>query len=247
MSILSALLKYTFYASTALFLIALFCIALHFMGVPIFSFDQDDNGVIPMAIPVSYQTSFHTVPIPSDLSCNFVNSPATRYTLSFDAFIVGDFITTGVPRVLLYRSPYPIALQRTDTLDTMASLFSNSNIVVYLDPVKNDLYVAALKSDSRYITSDPIKNVPLRVPFKITLVVSSNFLEVYLNGKLQQMIPFNGGIVESSSKTYFFGPPPIVNRSIMIGNIQLWNTELSSNLVRVYGQQEINAKLFAGN
>lgn len=247
MSIASTLLKYTFYASTGLFLVCVFCIALHFMGAPIFSFGLGDNGIIPMASPTLHQTVFSTAPITSDLSCNFIRVPSTQYTLSFDVFMVGDFITTGVPRVILYRSPYPVRLKTTDTINTMPSLFSNSNIIVYADSLKNDLYVSVLKSNSKYITSEPIKNVPLRVPFKITLLVSSNFLEVYLNGLLKQTVPFNGEIIQSQTTTHFFGPPPIVNQSIMIGNIQLWNTELSSNLIRMYAQLTKNPTLFAKN
>jgi hypothetical protein len=113
-----------------------------------------------------------------------------------------------------------------------------------VDPLKNDLYVAALKMDSTYMTSGPIKNVPLRVPFRITIVVSANFLEVYLNGNLKETLSFNGSIITSPPTTYFFGPPPIINESIQIGNIQLWDSELSSKLINMYGNEKISSSLF---
>lgn len=215
------------------------------MGVPVFSFVAGDQGIIPIPVPVTIQTAFTTAPISSDLSCNFVGVTSTQYTLSFDTFIIGDFITTTVPRVLLYRSPYPISLSSTDTIDTMPSLFSNSNVIVYIDPLTNDLYVSCLKTDSTYLTSDPIKNVPLRVPFRITLVVSDNFLEIYLNGDLQQMMAFNGELISSPSTNYFFGPPPIANQSLHIGNIQYYNSVLSSQVVRLNAQKPFSTSLFA--
>lgn len=243
-SIFSTLFKYTFYGSVVLFVVCLICIALHFMGVPIFSFVAGDSGPIYLPVPTTKQAKFTTAPITSDLSCNFVSVPATQYTISFDTFLKGDFITTNVPRVILYRSPYPVSLQTTDTMESLPSLFKDSNIIVYLNSLTNDLYVSALKMDLTYITSNPIKNVPLRVPFRITIVVSTNFLEVYLNGDLMEMLPFNGSIISSPSTTYFFGPPPIVNQSVQLGNIQLWNTELSSKVVNMYGKETINSKIF---
>ena len=243
-SLFSIIFKYIFIGSAILFIICMMCVVLHFMGVPIFSFVAGDPGIISIPVPITQQSAFIKAPITSDLSCNFLPVPSTHYTISFDTFIKGDFVTTTVPRVLLYRSAYPLALQTTDTMDTLPTLFSNSNIIVYIDPLKNDLFVSALKADSTYITTEPIKNVPLRVPFRITIIVSKNFLEVYLNGDLQQMIPFNGSIISSPATTYFFGPPPIVNGSIQVGNIQIWNDELSSKIVNMYGKQPISKTLF---
>jgi hypothetical protein len=138
-----------------------------------------------------------------------------------------------------------VSLSSTDTIDSLSSLFANSNIIVYMDPLTNDLFVAVLKTDSTYLTSDPIKNVPLRVPFRITLVVSDNFLEIYLNRDLQKMMAFNGELVTSPSTNYFFGPPPIANQSIHIGNIQYLNAVLSSQVVRLNAKKPFSNSLFA--
>lgn len=240
-------LKYTFVGSAILFIVCLISIALHFMGVPIFSFVAGDSGIISIPVPTTIQTSFAKSPITSDISCNFVGIPSTGYTISFDTFLQSDFITTGVPRVILYRASSPVSLKSNDKINSLSTIFGNSNILVYMDPLTNDLYVSALKQDSTYATTQPIKNVPLRSPFRITLVISDNFLEVYLNGDLKQMLTFNGQIVSSPSSAYFFGPPPIVNQSIKVGNIQAYNSVLSSKIVRMYGQQPISNTLFAGS
>jgi len=243
-TISAIILKYTFGISVIAFIICMMSIALHFMGIPIFSFVAGDPGIIPIPAPTSEQMAFTTFPITSDLSCNFFPVASTQYTIAFDVYIMADFITSTVPKVILYRSAYPISIQNTDTMDSLSSLFGNSNIIVYLDPLTNDLYAAALKTDSTYITSQPIKNVPLRTPFRITVVVSDNFLELYLNGDLKQVLPFNGGVIASPTSTYFFGPPPIVNQSVNIGNIHLWNSELSSKIVHSFGQIPVNSQIF---
>lgn len=240
-----SILKYLFIFSTIAFVICLLCVALHYMGVPIFSFVAGDPGIISVPVPTTEQSAFIKAPMTSDLSCNFFPVLPTGYTISFDTYIIGDFITSTVPRVLLYRSPYPISLQPTDTIDSLSSLFGNSNIIVFVDPLTNDLFAGALKSDSTYILSEPIKNVPLRTPFRITLVVSNNFLEVYLNGQLKQVVAFSGEIISSTPSNYFFGPPPIVNQSIKIGNVHVWNSELSSKVVRTFGQGSNGSTIFA--
>jgi len=244
-TLFQSVLKFSFIGSSILFLICIICIALHFMGVPIFSFVAGDKGIISIPVPTTTQTAFANSPIPSDTSCDFIGILSTGYSISFDVFLQGDFITTKVPRVLLYRAMAPVVLASTDSMDSLQMRFGGSNILVYMDPLTNDLYVAALKTDSTYAITEPIKNVPLRSPFRITLVVSDNFLEVYMNGELKQMLPFNGEIVSSPSAAKFFGPPPIVNQSIKVGNIQAYNSILSSKLVRMFGQQKISTTLFA--
>ena len=243
-SIFSTIFKYLFFFSVIAFVICLVLVILHMMGVPVFSFVAGDGGIITVQVPTTKQTAFTTAPISSDLSCNFINVLPVQYTLSFDVFIKGDFITANVPRVLLYRAPYPVTLQTSDTFNTFGTLFSNSNIIVYADPLKNDLYVAVLNSNSKYIVSSPIQNVPLRAPFRITLMVSELFLEIYMNGNLKLMMPYNGRIMLSPNTSYFFGPPPIINGSIQIGNIQYWNTPLASKVIRMFAQEPANNKLF---
>jgi hypothetical protein len=56
---------------------------------------------------------------------------------------------------------------------------------------------------------------------------------------------FNGEIILTDPKNKFFGPPPIVNQSIQIGNIHLWNSELSSKIVRTFGTSSNTSKIFA--
>jgi hypothetical protein len=243
-SIFSTAFKYLFFFSVIAFLICLVLIILQMMGVPVFSFVAGDGGIITVPVPTTKQTAFTTAPISSDLSCNFVNVSPVQYTLSFDVFIKGDFITADVPRVLLYRSPYPVTLQTSDSFNTFGTLFGSSNIIVFADPLKNDLYVAILNSENKYVLSEPIQNVPLRAPFRITLMVSDLFLEIYMNGNLKLMMPYSGGIILSPNTSYFFGPPPIINGSIQIGNIQYWNTPLASKVIRMFAQESINNKLF---
>lgn len=236
--------KYIFFLSVFACLIFLVLVILQMMGVPVFSVSPGDSGIISLPVPSTQQSAFTTVPITSDLSCNFGVVPSTQYTISFDVLVGADFVTTEVPRVILYRAPYPIGLASDSTLADLGELFNSSNIIVYIDPLTNDLFVGAIKTNYEYVISNPVKNVPLRDPFRITLVVSDNFLEIYMGGELVQMMPYGGGIISSPNTSYFFGPPPVVNQSIKVANIQYWNTELSSKVVRMFGQKPINKTPF---
>jgi hypothetical protein len=69
-------------------------------------------------------------------------------------------------------------------------------------------------------------------------------MELYMGGELMQMVPYNGEIMASPSSTYFWGPPPVVNNSVKVGNIQYWNFELSSKVIRLSGQEPMSSTLF---
>jgi hypothetical protein len=70
----------------------------------------------------------------------------------------------------------------------LITLFGNTNFIVYCDPVKNDLIVAAITENS----TTPkvlekvavVENIPINNPFKITIIVSPKFFEVYMNREL---------------------------------------------------------------
>lgn len=97
------------------------------------------------------------------------------------------------------------------------------------------------------ISITPIENLPIRKPFRITIMLSDVLLEVYINGDLQKSVPFNGNILRvAPAKSDFYGPPTIVGRSVLVSNISYWNTPLSSKAIRLYGKEPLNASIFTG-
>ena len=243
-SLLMTFIKYSFYTSVVLFVLFGILLILHFTFFDIFSFVTGDNGLIPIPSPSTAQTMFTTATATSDISCNFTNVTSDSYTIMFDVYMKGDFYTTNIPRILLYRSDVPLTLKSTDTLDVLTTTFNNSNIIIYLDPTTNDLYVSVLDTTNNRIRSEPITNVPLRTPFRIIVVFSHTFIEIYLAGDLIKVMPFSAGAATIANKTYFFGPPSLVNQSNKIARITYWNSELTSKVVRMFGKQVITTSPF---
>ena len=91
----------------------------------------------------------------------------------------------------------------------------------------------------------PIKNVPLRTPFRITMMLSDVLLEIYINGDLQRSVPIIGGTpITTESNIHFYGPPTIVGRSVLVSNISYWNSVLTSKSIRTYGKESFNSSVF---
>ena len=212
----------------------------HFTIRPVFSFSPADLGFIQIPVPSDKQVAFDKTPAGIvDASANFVNVMPCGYTLSMDLYLPGTFITSTSPRVILYNAPRPV-VGNGFTANTLPTAFPNSNIIMWLDPSVNDLYMSTITSDvsggvKRVETTSPITNVPMKVPFRITYVYTQGFLEIYMNGSLQTTMSYkNPPIGSSSLNPFFFGQ--LSSRLICLaGNVMYWPRALTSREVRAAG------------
>jgi hypothetical protein len=92
------------------------------------------------------------------------------------------------------------------------------------------------------ITSTGIQNVPIKTPFRVTIVLTDVLLEVYLNGLLQQSVPLNLPPTMSDQYSLFYGPPALSRQSVSVSNISYWNTVLTSRAIRVYANEPFISK-----
>jgi hypothetical protein len=160
----------------------------------------------------------------------------------------------------------------TSIVSIQSALFANStNICMYMAPDTNDLYLTYFvghitpgkMGSSGLITSDvetldgwnisrPIKNAPIGKPFRVSLVVDSQFIETYINGELvlttKTYIPGQTSSLHSysSSTNYnFYGPPDVMYlKGINVANIKYWNTILPSKAVRVFSSAPVATSIF---
>jgi len=94
-----------------------------------------------------------------------------------------------------------------------------------------------------------IDNVPLQTPFRITLAIDPNFIEMYMNGNLVKTakIPAKTELyvysVEESSKINFMGPPDFSN-FCKVGNIKYWDKVLPAKSIRVFSSTPADKKVF---
>ena len=231
---------------------------------PVFSLSPDDNGFIPVPLPSDKQLAFTQGPAPSDLSANFINIPACTYSFSMDIFLSGDFQAMTIPRVLFYRSTRAKGVSPPSDIvnwssgssgssgsgirpsvniqATLAATFPDSNLILWLDPVKNDLFASVITSsdgsaaNARVETTKPIENVPIRKVFRLTAVFTQKFVELYIDGTLQQSMALKQLPLSVPPTAYFFPVISTIGPNTRVANIAFWPRTLSAREVRVYGK-----------
>ena len=226
-SIAGTVIAILFYLSSAIFIIFLIAIFIHFTMRPIFKFSPYDNGLLSITAS-SAETAWTTSPPAFDLSANVANPVSSDYTVSIDVFVSSQYSSIIAPRVLLYRGTNAVTLPVTAKQSDLATLFPTTNLLVYVDNMTNDLNVVATTRTREAIP--PIKNIPLNTPFKLTIVYMPTFMEVYINGKLQATRVFTTSPITS---TYGFWPPPNSVKSLVkVGNFSFWPDALPSSAIR---------------
>ena len=231
-------------------------VIIHYAVFPILSFVPGDGGLVTVPIAVDQQLMFTTAPAVSDISANFVNLEPYNYTLSADLYLNGSFQASNMPRPLLYRAKAPnTSLNATDTKDKLIERFPETNFIVWMDPIKNDLLVSVVTGDFsstansfgnlRLQTTEPIENVPIRKVFRITVIFTEKFVEVYKDGLLEKSMTLQNTPITSPDNSYIFPTPAKVLGSAMVSNVAYWRRALTSSEVRRYGVPVSNDTLFS--
>jgi hypothetical protein len=174
-----------------------------------------------------------------------------NFSISFDVFLNGQYISTDVPRVLMYFDTDPVnVISNTMPENELLSYFGNTNFIVYCDPVKNDLIVGAITKNSTtpkiLEKAAVIENIPINKPFKITVNVTSKFFEVYMNKELvktYKLINTLDSATPSSRNAFLYSPISFIQDTIKIGNIEYFDAPLRSDQVR-YTTSNLKDKSF---
>ena len=244
-----SIFQYIFATAVISFIIFLILALIHSTIYPVFSFSPNDFGFIP-------------VPTISDKQSDFVGGVATyntgaskikgltdaNYTIGVDLYLTGAFSTTQAPRVLLYRTAAsgPVEQAVTDTatvtsdpetgiVDTsnFGVTYPDTNLIVWLDPIKNDLY-ASVKTGTTFQHSAPVQNVPIKNVFALTVVFSDQFLEIYINAKLEQSMAITQQVAGAGPNTILYGPTQTAQSTAKIANLSVWPRVLTAREVRSY-------------
>ena len=234
-----------------MFVIFLILVFIHYTVMPVFALSPNDNGFISIPTASDRQLAYPNAPAAADLSGNFKDVPACTYTLGMDVYLSGNFQASTIPRVILYRSPTRVPLTNTVTAsnaDLLAN-FPSTNILVWLDPMKNDLFVSVTTKNSSDVTvletTTAIENVPVKHVFRVTVVFTRTFLEVYINGKLEKSMAFKGNLITIADNAAIFPVVSSIGSSVLISNLAFWPRVLTAREVRAYGQPITNDAFYA--
>jgi len=223
----SAPVTILYYVGMILFVLIIILVVLQYTGIfQTFSFMDGDGGYIPIRKTNDAQITWDSGPVAADLSGNVTGILPCSFTVQQDIFIENETVMGSKRRVFFYRSANPV-IPGSNTDDLIKS-YPESNLLMYLLPNTNDLVVSAITEDKDkvlYLESAPtVLNVPIRQPFRLTVVFLPQVLEVYINGKLFATKTFRHRPKETSS--YFWGPPDLFRNTVRVMNFTYWDRPL---------------------
>ena len=100
----------------------------------------------------------------------------------------------------------------------------------------NDLYVGAVTGTTKRLEkTNPIQNIPIKKVFRLTVVFTPKFLEVYINGNLEQSLVLQNTPIQIPSNAYFFPTISTINNNVMVANIAFWPRAITPNEIRTDG------------
>ena len=261
-SIFSKSMNLLFIVSLIAFFIFLILLVVHNYATPIFPLTFlpsnigeviPDNTVVNKQLRVKNSENKIKAELSNTiLAFNMIKDfKYANFTISFDVFLNGQYISTDVPRVLMYFDTSPVSITTNNFKETdIITLFGNTNFIVYCDPVKNDLIVAAITET----TTTPkilekvavVENIPINNPFKITVIVSPKFFEVYMNRELIKTYKIKHTLTTarpSSVNASLFSPISFLQDTIKIGNVEYFDGPLRSDQVR-YSTSDLRDRSF---
>jgi hypothetical protein len=226
-------MSYVFSVSILLLVLLAILLVVHFTIRPIFP-----EETLPFLMKQDAQLTWKAGPVAADLSANVTRILPNSFTVQQDIYIESETILSSSPRVFFYRSLTPITPPSSVSSNyDLLQQFPRSNLIMYLLPNTNDLVVSAVtqKSDEEFFleSAPTILNVPVRQPFRLTVVLLPQVLEVYLNGKLFGTKTFRYPLLNSNS--YFFGPPNVYRTTVRTMNFSYWDRPLSSLEIKQAG------------
>lgn len=236
-----------FFVSVAAFVIFLILLVIHYNYTPIFPFLQPQQSSSSSEEIIRSDTRIlnseeKAAPEKNGTHLEFnkiSNFKYEKFTICFDVFLNGQHKTTVPPRVLMYFHNNPINIVAPDSLteDNLLRTFTNTNFLVYAEPIQNDLIVAVVtKKDTTRIleVAAVLKNIPINDPFQVTLVVGTTFIEVYKNKHLIKTYRYKETLDTASTvNTKLYSPvDSIVGDTIKIANVQYFDAAIRSDQVR---------------
>jgi hypothetical protein len=226
-------ITYLFYLSAAVFFIFLLLVFVHFTITPVFSLSPYDKGIIGISTSQDKETAWTDAPATNAMKTAIVNPKSCDYTISFDVLVPATYQPITAPHVLLYRSATEVAMLASAKTSDLKSIFPTTNILAYIDSSTNDLNIYVMTTadaTASVFTSEPlppIKNIPQGTPFRLSIAFMPNYVEVYVDGKLNATTVLKGTPVRT--ETQFWPPPASVASAVQVGSFYYWPRALMAS------------------
>lgn len=143
------------------------------------------------------------------------------YTINLDVFIQNPLQFSTAPRVFFSRGA---TVKAKPSGDTMLSVLENYNIAAALLPDTSDLLVSVLNVNNN-MENILIPNIQVQEPFRLTMVVMEQALEVYINGHLMKTRMFSAPPKDVKGDIYPSTGTEI--NVVKVRNLKIWGRILS--------------------
>lgn len=215
------------YLLSILFVVLIILLFIHFFVTPIFKLRPGSPGII--SVPgwddgklfwekgVSGMIKNENLPI---------QSLYYGYSLNLDIFIQNPMQFSTHPRILFSRGA---VMKQKPSGDLLLSVMDNYNLVIALLPDTTDMIVSVLNKNNQ-MENVIIPNIPVQDPFRVSIVVMEQALEVYINGHLMKTRSFDAPPKDVKGDIY---PASGVETNLAkLRNLKIWARVLTTPEIR---------------
>lgn len=215
------------YLLAILIVIMVILLFIHFFITPIFKLRPGGPGIIPVPGFDDGKLYWNTTNAGQILNSDLpISSQAFGYTVNLDVFIENPLQFSQYPRIFFSRGA---TKKEKPSGDTILGVLDNYNIVAALLSDTNDMVVSVLNT-SNNMENIVIPNVPIQEPFRLSMVVMEQALEVYINGHLMRTRTFLAPPKDVKGDIY---PATGIEANIVkLRNLKIWSRLLSVSEIR---------------
>jgi len=174
---------------TVALVVFILLVIVHYTIRPIFRTREAGPGIIPIPTVGKDATGIYwtdrSKPLSSADTVLGENDAGTvNYSMTIDILIQDPSVQSAADRPIFWRSSREVPDTPTNSNGpAITQMVGNFNFAIYLANSTNDLIVSVLTTGGQ-IESVAVANIPVGAPFRIGVILSERFLEVYLNGRL---------------------------------------------------------------
>jgi hypothetical protein len=223
----SGILRILAYFLAILVVVIVILLFVNYFITPIFRFQPGGPGIIPVP-GFDDGTLFWNTTSPGMIQNKNlpISNQCFDYTVNLDVFIQNPLQFSIAPRVFFSRGA---ELKQKPSGDTMLSVLANYNLAAALLPDTSDMIVSVLNANNN-MENVIIPNVPVQQPFRLTMVVMQQGMEVYINGNLMKTRMFSA--VPKSVLGDIYPSTGIEINVTKVRNLKIWSRLLSTSEIK---------------
>ncbi len=230
---ITSIISILFYTSLVVFFLFLLLVFVHFTIRPIFQTSPTEIGAPLGNVMTNDMQTAWDKEVAADTKAEFTSPKSCDMTLSMDVYSTGEYTSVVAPKVFLYRADAAATIAANANVSDLLTTLSATNLIIYFDNLTGNLIVSAVtvaNNKKQLESSAAIPNLPVKKPFRLSLVLTAKFFEVYIDGKLRETVTLTGTLVESTKP--FWSQPVRFDKVVRVGKLHYWPRPLTAGEIR---------------